>query len=157
MIIRLMKEEDLSYITILEQRLYKNPWDEKAFRDELTKNKFSYLFVLTENEAILGYYGLWIIGDYATVTKVSVMPELQNRGLGKILMEDLIKRCEAAEAVTIDLEVRESNYPAIALYHHFGFQSASVRKNYYPDGENAILMIKKLDKEESYERIHIGN
>ena len=157
MIIRLMTNEDLPYVLALEKVLYKSPWNEQNFKDELENNRFSYLFVLTENDVVFGYYGMWIIGDYATITKVSIAPELQSKGLGSILMQDLIKRCEQADVVTIDLEVRESNLHAIGLYQHFDFQSASIRKNYYSDGENAILMIKKMKGTDPYERIHLGN
>jgi ribosomal-protein-alanine N-acetyltransferase len=42
------------------------------------------------------------------------------------------------------LEVREHNQPAISLYQKFGFETMYVRKGYYPDGENALVMVKKI-------------
>ena len=40
------------------------------------------------------------------------------------------------------LEVRENNFAAIDLYNKFGFQQISLRKEYYSNGEDAIVMIK---------------
>ncbi|MGI6377694.1 ribosomal protein S18-alanine N-acetyltransferase [bacterium] len=157
MIIRLMQKEDLPLILEAEQRLYLNPWNKEAYLQELEQNKFAYLFVLCEEGKIAGYYGFWLVDDYATVTKIGVLPEFQGHGLAKILVQDLLSRCQKAEVSSIDLEVRESNSKAIALYQEFNFKAVHIRKNYYPDGENAILMLKKLKEEDSYERIHLGN
>jgi ribosomal protein S18 acetylase RimI-like enzyme len=37
------------------------------------------------------------------------------------------------------LDVRESNIPAQNLYKKFGFKQVGIRKQYYPDKENALL------------------
>jgi ribosomal-protein-alanine N-acetyltransferase len=42
------------------------------------------------------------------------------------------------------LEVRESNLPAISLYKKVGYKKISVRKRYYSDDENALVMLKEL-------------
>ena len=42
------------------------------------------------------------------------------------------------------LEVRSSNTPAINLYKKAGFTNLSVRKKYYDDGEDAVVMAKEL-------------
>lgn len=157
MIVRLMELKDLESVLRIEESIYKTPWDRKAFVSELTENKYSYMFVLVEKELIIGYYGMWIVSDYATVTKVSIMKELQGNNLSKILMDDLIDRCQKAEVSSIDLEVRTSNIPAINLYHSYGFIDTSIRKKYYADGEDAILMLKKLKEDDEYERVHIRN
>ena len=47
-------------------------------------------------------------------------------------------RRPAAEAVL--LEVRASNLAAQALYARLGFERVGLRKRYYADGEDAVLM-----------------
>ena len=49
-----------------------------------------------------------------------------------------------AKANDIFLEVRESNIAAIQLYKRYHFEQVGVRKSYYQDGENAIVMKKSL-------------
>ena len=43
----------------------------------------------------------------------------------------------------IFLEVRKSNIPAINAYKKAGFNQISVRKKYYSDGEDALILIKE--------------
>ena len=59
-------------------------------------------------------------------------------------MEEMFKDCREKELKTLFLEVRESNYPAINLYEKSGFKEVSRRKNYYKDGETAIVMKKEF-------------
>lgn len=157
MIIRPVTMADVPTLLQLEKSLYKTPWSEKMLVDEVANNKFALMFVLCEKEIILGYYGMWIVNDYSTITKVSIRKELQGKGLSKILMEDLFKRCEQQDVVVIDLEVRPSNVAARALYTNCGFTEVGVRKGYYSDGEDAIAMVKNLKEGEHYEKIHLGN
>ena len=156
MIIRPFEEKDLQQVVILEGLLYKDPWTEKEYIDELN-NQYAYVFVLEEQGHIIGYYGVWIVSDAATITKVSVHPALQNKGLGKILMEDLLNRCQEAGAVYVSLEVRVSNASAIHLYEINGFKNVGVRKKYYKNGEDAYAMVKYFPGGEDYETIYIRN
>ena len=43
----------------------------------------------------------------------------------------------------ISLEVRETNLGARRFYERQGFKSVAIRKNYYSNGDNAILMVKE--------------
>jgi ribosomal-protein-alanine N-acetyltransferase len=45
---------------------------------------------------------------------------------------------------TIDLEVRKSNINALSLYRKEHFDITGERKNFYSDGETAIIMCKKM-------------
>lgn len=157
MIIRPMELKDLDAVCALEKVLYKSPWERHSFQEELESNQYAYLFVLEEKDLIIGYYGMWIVSDAATITKVSVHPALQNKGLGKILMEDLLKRTQEAGAVYVSLEVRKSNDPAIHLYEINGFKNMGLRKKYYDDGEDAIAMVKYFPGGEDYETLYIRN
>ena len=43
------------------------------------------------------------------------------------------------------LEVKRTNFPAINLYHDFGFEEIDIREKYYYDGEDALVMCKKMN------------
>ena len=47
---------------------------------------------------------------------------------------------------TILLEVSVKNIPAIKFYQSFGFTSEGTRKNYYAQGENAVLFNLSITK-----------
>ncbi len=42
------------------------------------------------------------------------------------------------------MEVSVKNIPARGLYEKLGFRKVGIRKRYYPDGSDAILMEKEL-------------
>ena len=46
--------------------------------------------------------------------------------------------------MTAFLEVRASNAAACRLYSKMGFEEVGIRKGYYSDGEDALLMEKRL-------------
>ena len=54
-------------------------------------------------------------------------------------------RSGARGAREIFLEVREDNPVARGVYQHFGFEEIGVRRRYYDDGTDAIMMRRKLD------------
>ena len=46
--------------------------------------------------------------------------------------------------LNITLEVNEKNKPAISLYQKFDFQQVGLRKKYYHNTDNAVIMSVKL-------------
>lgn len=153
--IRKMTEKDLKEVMDIELRIYKDPWNLKAYTEELT-NKYANNYVLTDNDKIIGYYGLWIVDDYATITKVSIDTIYQGKHYSILLMDHMEKILTEHDVCSIDLEVRESNIKAISLYEKYYFIKMGIRKKYYSNGENAILMIRKMKDGEGYEKICIS-
>ena len=55
---------------------------------------------------------------------------------------------------SITLEVRPDNEAALALYRRFGLAPGGVRKGYYPDGQDAlVLWLHEIDSPEYGERL----
>jgi len=152
-----MEMNDIDEILVLEKIVYKTPWNRTMFETEVSGNEYAHMFVMVENSHIIGYAGAWMVSDAATITKVTIMPPLQGKGLGKILFEDLLTRIEASGCLYITLEVRVSNTRAQNLYTSHGFKNKGIRKGYYDDGEDAIVMVKYLPGGEEYEQIYIRN
>lgn len=59
-------------------------------------------------------------------------------------MMHLFDRAREAACEYMTLEVRASNEAALNLYQKMGFIQVNVSKNYYPDGEDAIVMTLAL-------------
>ena len=154
--LRRIERKDLESILVLEKLLYKDPWNERNFESELSNNDYAYMFVLEENDVVLGYCGFWLSYEFATITKVSINPVLQKRGLGYYLFNSVMNIAKELGATSFSLEVRESNIPAQKLYLKSGYKNVSIRKGYYSDGENAIVMIYE-EGEDHYEQTYIGN
>ena len=156
-IIRMASEADLPTLLTLENLVYKDPWTEAMFRQELTTNEFAYVTVLVLQNVIMGYACFWIIGDEAMLNNLTVFPALQGKGLGQIILTDTLNRMRTAGCHRVTLEVRISNARAIHLYEKNGFKTLSIRRKYYLDGEDAYVMALTLEGGESDEQeVFIG-
>jgi ribosomal-protein-alanine N-acetyltransferase len=78
-----------------------------------------------------------------TVGRVLVMAVAerhQNMGIGSHLLRAFIRQCVRESISSIVLEVRVSNVMALEFYRRFGFRMVEPLVNYYPDGEDGVLM-----------------
>ena len=90
--------------------------------------------------SLAGYLCLRILLDEAEILDVAVDPVLRRAGAGRLLVAAAIEQCRTQAVRTLGLEVRVSNLPAIALYRSFGFTDVGIRRRYYENGEDALLM-----------------
>jgi ribosomal-protein-alanine N-acetyltransferase len=81
-----------------------------------------------------------VLLDEGHILNVAVRSDQRGQGLGKLLVERVIAECRERGVAFVSLEVRPSNASAIALYRTIGFVETGKRKNYYENGEDAILM-----------------
>ena len=66
----------------------------------------------------------------------------RRRGIGQMLLTDLLGKAAGRNVKRIFLEVRVSNEAALALYSQAGFQIIDKRKNYYEKPkEDAYIMV----------------
>ena len=154
--IRRIEKKDLNAVLVLEKLLYKDPWNASNFESEISHNDYAYMYVLEHNDVLLGYAGFWLSYEYATITKVSINPAVQKKGLGYYLFSEVMNIALEMGATSFSLEVRESNLPAQNLYLKSGYLKKGKRKGYYSDGEDAIVMIYEKG-DEHYEQVYIGN
>ncbi|MCI5569107.1 MAG: ribosomal protein S18-alanine N-acetyltransferase [Lachnospiraceae bacterium] len=142
--IRSMGFEDIEAVVKIEKENFSVPWDENGFLSFMLREGTMFLTALNDNE-VVGYCGLISAADEADITNVSVSQSMRKKGIGGMLLSELIKEAGESGIKKIFLEVRESNIPAISLYNGFGFKQVGMRKDYYEKPvENALLMLKEL-------------
>lgn len=143
--IRHMMLEDVPAVFDLEQISFKkSSWTIDAFYYELEQNHFAHYFVVEFEDKIIGYLGLWIVVDQAQITTVAIDPDYRDYGLGQLLLKYVINFVSSI-ATVMSLEVREDNYVAQHVYQKLGFEYGGKRKNYYGDGEDALVMWVSLN------------
>lgn len=135
--VRPMAVEDVIAVTALEAKHQPKPWSEDVFREELAGPNRIYL--VAEDETILGFGGVMVVGDEAHVTNLLVEETSRRRGLGRRLMVGLIRAAVADGARHLTLEVRTSNQAARRLYAGLGMAPVGVRPGYYDD-DDALIM-----------------
>ncbi len=137
------KEEDLKEIVKIERELFvEEAWNYKQIYQEF-KNLFSKIYLLKENDKILGYLIFRIIFPETELLRIGVKKEFQKKGLGTFLMNSFLKEQQKEGIKKIFLEVNNSNNLAYKFYRKFGFQDLYFRKRYYKNGD-AVIMQKSL-------------
>lgn len=141
--IRQMQLDDLEQVMEIENENFSVPWTETGFFTFLIREDTLFL-VAQEKEEILGYCGVVMVQDEGDITNVAVRKSWQNQGVGKKLMEELVKSTEQEGVARLFLEVRASNEPALRLYRNMGFVQTGIRKNYYEEPrEDGIVMMRE--------------
>lgn len=143
MILREMLVDDLEQVMDIENDLFAVPWTKEGYFTFLTREDAMFL-VVEEKGRILGYCGLLMVLDEGDVTNVAVRRDRQREGIGRFLMNSLLRLAAERGVTTVHLEVRESNKTALRLYERMGFVQDGIRRNYYTEPvEDAVLMTRK--------------
>ena len=108
---------------------------------EFSSNPFARLFILLENNEIVGYIYYSDIYERAEINQFEIKKIHRNCGKGNFLLKETINIINK----DITLEVRNNNYPAITLYKKNGFKEVSIRKNYYEDSDGILMERKKTN------------
>lgn len=140
---QIMRLSDIEEIKNTLQTDFDDFWNFEIFKEELVNNNSSYL-VLRYNNEIVCFGGVKIILDEANVMDIVTKKDKRNQGFAKLLLNELINVSKEKNCTSITLEVRENNLPAIQLYQLFCFKEVGRRKNYYKNGDTAILMTLEL-------------
>ncbi len=138
---RHMTMADLDAIMEIEPHIYSHPWSRGNFVDSLDSGYSAW--VLESGGEIIGYALMMMVLDEAHLLNISVAKAYQKRGLGRLLLEHMIKIALEKKAANMFLEVRQSNISAISLYENIGFNEMAIRRGYYPahhGREDAVLM-----------------
>src|SRR6056297_593162 len=85
----------------------------------------------TKTKELVGYSFLFNIYDEVHINNIAVKTNYRNEGLGKKLLDYIIKYGKENHFSRITLEVRESNEKALKLYNKNGFELITKRTGYY--------------------------
>ena len=93
------------------------------------------------NEATLhGFLIARCLPDEWEIEDVVVDGNRRRQGIARSLIEELTRAAGSAGVLSVILEVRESNLPAVRLYESIGFKEEGRRKHYYRSpAEDALL------------------
>ena len=140
-----MNADHLDEVAELERICFAAPWSRNMLAEELDNALSAFLVALDGDGKVVGYAGLQVILDEGYITNVAVRPEWRRRGVAGKLLQVFLDFAQANRLAFLTLEVRESNYGAIALYGSRGFRSVGRRRNYYEHPrEDAVIMTREF-------------
>lgn len=116
--------EDTQLVRDLEVRGAHRPWSESSIRTTLAAPT-TVAFVAGDPPA--GHVMASLYADEAEILSLAVLPSERRRGIANALLAAW-------------LEVRRDNRGALLLYERRGWTDAGLRRGYYEDGTDAVVM-----------------
>ena len=143
--IRIVRPEDISDLLEIEQLSFPTCWLEnflnRAFGHIVTR------LWLARNSAdikrAVGYLAAIRSLDELHLLQIATHPKYRRLGIATALVKHALN--VERNLKTVQLEVRETNEPAIFFYKRMGFDHTGRHPRYYSDtGEDALLLTREL-------------
>ena len=142
--LRAFQPGDVRALAAAEVECFEDPWPEAYFASELfAPGRFQR--ILVDPAGVLAAY-LFTAWQYLDlhILKIATLPEHRRNGLGRRLMAVAEEHARAMAGETLTLEVRLTNTGAITLYESLGYERMGVRRGYYADNSDALVMTKRV-------------
>ena len=138
-------------LAVLHREDFIRPWTGAEFADLLAQNTVFGFAAFETGKGRAGPVGFVLArlaAGEAEILTVAVSRAHRRQGLGRQLMDAVLRRLHAQRAEALFLEVDETNAPAIALYRRLGFHEVGKRPAYYQSADNrkanALVMRRDL-------------
>jgi [ribosomal protein S18]-alanine N-acetyltransferase len=139
-VIREMKEEDLKEILKIEKDVFPNPWPYEFFLPHiLSKTCIKVVAVLSGT--IVGYMIGCEENSSFHLSNIAISKDYWRKGFGTKLLSFLLGELSKKPHIkSCYLEHRTNNEGAFELYKSLGFTFKELKKDYYKEGEDAVVM-----------------
>lgn len=140
--IRAARPDDTEAIIALDQGSFTQPWSPQTMREAVEKAQVGEYIALVAESAgeLCGFVVAWNVGEEGEIATIAVAESARGQGIGRKLLEAALHEATRRGATQMFLEVRPANAAAIRLYENCGFTTVGLRKNYYRDGDDAVVM-----------------
>lgn len=99
-------------------------------------------YVAKNDDKVLGFVLIEETPYDFDILEIVVDENLRGRGIGTMLLKRVIDYAKLTHKEKATLEVASDNKNAIMFYEKFGFSQIGMRKNYYKNGNDALVFQK---------------
>jgi ribosomal-protein-alanine N-acetyltransferase len=143
--VRAMTEDDLDRVLELENAIFASPWRRSFFKSDI--NRPQGLCIVAEKDGhVVGYAVAWGTEE-VHLANLAVDPDLRRQGIATQLVNEVLDCARRNRAGSVYLEVRLSNTVARRFYAGHGFVPTYLRRGYYENGEDAVVMERDVAAE----------
>ena len=142
--IRLVEASDVCGIYEAERACFHDPYPLETFTD-LIKAHQGHFFVASDRGDIVGYAVASANAAQGHVVSIAVDPRHRRRHIGTALLSALTAKLAEEGIRQMRLEVRKGNAGAIAFYERMGYRVFSEIRQYYADGEDALVLARSAE------------
>jgi len=101
----------------------------------------TFVHVCQQDGAVVAVVQWRNLGEEAEILDIAVAEKHRRHGNARFLLKKFVELVRQHGIGDVFLEVRESNFPAIALYREFGFSTSGRRLNYYQHPQEAAILL----------------
>jgi len=144
-VIRTACRADFAEIARIERLSRPAPWPDRIIRQSM--DGASCRCAAAQKPAGAGLAGFCFyryLGTDMEIDDLAVEPAFRRGKIATRLMEYALDCGRGAGIVRCLLDVGATNGAALGLYRKLGFTDDGIRRNYYADGEHAILMSRNV-------------
>jgi ribosomal-protein-alanine N-acetyltransferase len=136
--VRRARPEDLEGVIKVERASFDEPYT-PSYLEMLMRFGQGTFLVTEAGGDVVGYAVATSRGRIGHVISIAVTQGERRKGVGRCLIEGMMRELREGGASKVILEVKRGN-PAINFYTHLGFRRAGILPRYYEDGSDAISM-----------------
>ncbi|TYR29740.1 ribosomal-protein-alanine N-acetyltransferase [Mesorhizobium microcysteis] len=145
-----LSADDASQLPDLHAEDFQRPWAEHEFASLLDQPPvfgFAAWRVGNRKAGPAGFVLARLAAGEGEILTIAVARAYRRLGLGRDLMEAVLRELHAERAEALFLEVDENNRAAIALYRRLGFREVARRPAYYAheDGPKSAALVMRRD------------
>ena len=134
-----MTLENIETISPIFNTEFDEFWNINNLKNDFANPNSTY-FVAKLDDEIVGFAGFLKICEEANIMNIVTKINKRRLGIASKLLEALISSSKEQNCTSITLEVNEHNKPAIKLYEKYNFKRIGLRKKYYNNTDDAIIM-----------------
>lgn len=144
--IRVATAVDLDAIFLIEQQAITGAhWPRATYEAITAAGKDSQprraILVFERADEVLGFCVVSAISTESELENIAVVPNARGSGIGRALLRNACAWASEQHAKQMNIEVRESNTAALALYLAAGFQQTARRPGHYGAPPEAALVL----------------
>ncbi|MFC4626448.1 ribosomal protein S18-alanine N-acetyltransferase [Daeguia caeni] len=142
-----LRSEDSQTIQKIHANCFLHGWSSDEFRSLIAQDSVFGFIARPEGKpaGASGFVLARLVAGEAEILTIAVAPSAQRQGVGRALMDAVLRYLHQERAETLFLEVDEANIAAQALYRRMGFRKVGDRPAYYQteNGRSAALILRR--------------
>lgn len=144
--VRPAEPRDVGAIAELELVAFpRDPWSAGLIEEGVAgRVQTTSYFVAEHDLVVVGHAAVSVVQDVAELQRIATVEAARRTGVATALLAAVDAHAAAGGAERLLLEVREDNGAARGFYAGAGFAEIAVRRGYYRDGTDAVVLERSL-------------
>lgn len=146
--IRMASAGDAELLARIHAECFEDHWPAVSFRSLLDgAGVFGLVAGRSAGPQISSFIVVRIAVDDAEILTLATLPAARGSGFASGLIRAAMEQAKNRGALSLFLEVAETNQPGLRLYKKLGFKQLAVRPGYYESGTNAAVAAVVMRRE----------